>query len=200
MTVMAERTTHASQMSVEEFERIAEFAARETDDAVRFEFIDGRIGVKNVPDGDHNTIVMWLMRRCMQSRPDLDLYQGQGLRVEKYRKGRARPDGVLVPAAHFAGQGEWAPTEGVLLVLEVTSYDSDTDQSDRKEKPLAYGDAGIPFYLLVDRDDSSITLHSDPAPGEGYRSASKRSFGVKLSLPEPLGIELDTEELKQYAG
>ncbi|PZG96601.1 hypothetical protein C1I97_26060 [Streptomyces sp. NTH33] len=199
MTVMAERTTHASQMSVEEFERIAEFAARETDDAVRFEFIDGRIGVKNVPDGDHNTIVMWLMRRCMQSRPDLDLYQGQGLRVEKYRKGRARPDGVLVPAAHFAGQGEWAPTEGVLLVLEVTSYDSDTDQRDRKEKPLAYGDAGIPFYLLVDRDDASVTLYSDPAPGEGYRSASKKSFGVKLSLPEPLGIELDTEELKQYA-
>ncbi|WP_112466615.1 Uma2 family endonuclease [Streptomyces triticisoli] len=199
MTVMAERTTHTSQMSVEEFERIAEFAARETDDAVRFEFIDGRIGVKNVPDGDHNTIVMWLMRRCMQSRPDLDLYQGQGLRVEKYRKGRARPDGVLVPAAHFAGHGEWAPTEGVLLVLEVTSYDSDTDQRDRKEKPLAYGDAGIPFYLLVDRDDSSVTLYSDPAPGEGYRSAARKSFGVKLSLPEPLGIELDTEELKQYA-
>ncbi|MGX4691241.1 Uma2 family endonuclease [Streptomyces sp. JNUCC 63] len=199
MTDMAERTTHASQMSVEEFEGIAEFAAGETDDAVGLEFINGRIGAKGVPDGDHNTIVMWLMRRCMQSRPDLDLYQGQGLRVEKCRKGRARPDGVLVPAAHFAGQGEWAPTEGVLLVLEVTSYDSDTDQRDRKEKPLAYGDAGIPFYLLIDRDDSSVTLYSDPAPGEGYRSADKRSFGVKLSLPEPLGIELDTEELKQYA-
>ncbi|WP_436844333.1 hypothetical protein [Streptomyces canus] len=42
---MAERTSQTSQMSVGEFERIAEFAAKETD-AVRFEFINGRIGVK----------------------------------------------------------------------------------------------------------------------------------------------------------
>jgi Uma2 family endonuclease len=186
-------------MSVEEFERIAEFAARETDDAVRFEFIDGRIGVKPVPDGDHNTIVMWLMRQCMQSRPDLDLYQGQGLQVAQDRKGRARPDGVLVPAAHFAGHGEWAPTEGVLLVLEVTSHDSDTDRRDRREKPVAYGAAGIPFYLLVDRDDCSVTVFSDPKPGEGYATAVKKSYGATLTLPDPLGIELDTADLKQYA-
>ncbi|MFQ6148497.1 Uma2 family endonuclease [Streptomyces seoulensis] len=200
MTVMAERTWHASQMSVEEFERIAAFAAKETDDAVRFEFIDGRIGVKQVPDGDHNTIVMWLLRRCMQARPDLDLYQGQGLKVEKYRKGRARPDGVLVPAAHFAGHGEWAPAEGVLLVLEVTSHDSDTDRRDRLEKPLAYGAAGIPCYLLVDRDDCSVTLYSDPEADGGYGSAVRKTFGGTLSLPGPLGFDLDTAELKQYAG
>jgi hypothetical protein len=151
-----------------------------------------------VPDGDHNTIVMWLMRQCMQSRPDLDLYQGQGLKVARYRKGRARPDGVLVPAAHFAGHGEWAPTEGVHLVLEVTSYDSDTDRRDRQEKPVAYGAAGIPFYLLVDRDDSSVTLYSDPEPEGGYRSATRKTFGGTLSLAEPLGIQLDTAELKQY--
>ncbi|MFI2641409.1 Uma2 family endonuclease [Streptomyces sp. NPDC018610] len=199
MTVMAERTSHASQMSVEEFERIAAYAAKETDDAVRFEFIDGRIGAKRVPDGDYNTIDMWLMRQCMQARPDLDLYQGQGLKVEKYRKGRARPDGVLVPAAHFAGHGEWAPAEGVLLVLEVTSYDSDTDRRDRQEKPVAYGAAGIPCYLLVDRDDCSVTLFSEPGAERGYGSTVRKSFGGVLSLPEPLGIELDTTELKQYA-
>src|SRR5689334_19212602 len=112
MTVMAERTSQTAQMSVEEFERIAEFAAKETDDAVRFEFINGRIGVKKVPDGDHNTIVLWLMRQCMQARPDLDLYQGQGLRVEQYREGRVRPDAVLVPEEHFAGHGEWADPSG----------------------------------------------------------------------------------------
>ncbi|GAA0924586.1 Uma2 family endonuclease [Streptomyces thermoalcalitolerans] len=196
MTVKAQ---HTPQMSVEEFEELAAHVAKRFD-AVRLEFINGRVGIEGMTDGNHNTIVMWLMRRCMQSRPDLDLYQGRGLRVEKYCKGRARPDGVLVPAAHFAGQGEWASTEGVLLVLEVTSYDSYTDQRDRKEKPLAYGDAGIPFYLLIDRDDASVTLYSDPAPGEGYRRADKRAFGVTLSLPEPLGFDLDTGELKQYAG
>lgn len=71
MTVMAE---HTSQMSVDEFETIAS-AAPET---VTLEFIDGRIGVKPVTDGDHNSIVSWLAKRCMQTRPDLDLYQTQG--------------------------------------------------------------------------------------------------------------------------
>ncbi|WP_405526598.1 Uma2 family endonuclease [Streptomyces canus] len=198
MTVMAERTSQTSQMSVEEFERIAEFAAKETDDAVRFEFINGRIGVKKVADGDHDTIVMWLARRCMRTRPDLDLYQGRGLHVERYRDGRARPDATLVPEAHFAGHGEWAEPDGVLMVVEVTSYDSDTDQRDRQEKPVAYGAAGIPLYLLIDRDACTVTLYGDPDPDVGYRSSRKESFGARLLLPEPLGIELDTEELKQY--
>jgi Uma2 family endonuclease len=195
---MAERTVRTPQMSVEEFERIAAFAAKDTDDAVRLEFINGRIGVKKVADGDHNTIVAWLNKRCMSARPDLDLYQGQGLRVEKYRGGRARPDAVLVPEGHFAGHGEWADPSGVLLVLEVTSYDSDTDRRDRQEKPVAYGAAGIPFYLLIDRDACTAQLYSDPDPDVGYGNCRTAPFGVSLALPEPLGMELDTEKLKQY--
>ncbi|KUM75803.1 Uma2 family endonuclease [Streptomyces griseorubiginosus] len=198
MTVMAERAVQSSQMSVEEFERIAAFAAKETDDAVRFEFLNGRIGVKKVADGDHDTIVVRLNKRFMTMRPDLDLYQGQGLRVEKYREGRARPDAVLVPEGHFAGHGEWAEPSGVLLVLEVTSHDSDTDLRDRQEKPVAYGAAGIPLYLLIDRDACTVTLYGDPDPGVGYRSSRKEPFGATLLLPDPLGIALDTEKLKQY--
>jgi len=140
MTVMAERMSHTSQMSVEAFERIAAFAAKETDDAVRLEFINGRIGVKRVADGDHDTIVLWLARRCMRARPDLDLYQGRGLKVERYRKGHARPDAVLAPEAHFAGSGEWADPDGALMAVEVTSYDSDTNKRDRHDKPTAYSE------------------------------------------------------------
>ncbi|MGW6738393.1 Uma2 family endonuclease [Streptomyces sp. NPDC055013] len=200
MTVMAERALQSPQMSVEEFERIAAFAAKETDDAVRLEFINGRIGVKKVADGDHDTIVVWLSKQCMQFRPDLDLYQGRGLWVEQYREGRARPDAVLVPEEHFAGHGEWADPSGVLLVLEVTSFDSDsdTDKRDRNEKPVAYGAAGIPFYLLIDRDACTLKLYSDPVPEVGYGNCRTVPFGDTLVLPEPLGIELDTEKLKQY--
>ncbi|MFF7644257.1 Uma2 family endonuclease [Streptomyces canus] len=198
MTVMAERTVQTPQMSVEEFERIAAFAAKETDDAVRLEFINGRIGVKKAADGDYNSVIVWLSKRCMRARPDLDLYQGQGLRVEKYREGRARPDAVLMPEDHFAGHGEWADPSGVLLVLEVTSYDSETDRRDRQEKPVAYGAAGIPFYLLIDRNACTVKLYSDPDPGVGYRDSRTVPFGVRLLIPDPVGIELDTEKLKQY--
>ncbi|MGW7050605.1 Uma2 family endonuclease [Streptomyces sp. NPDC054887] len=195
MTVMAERTV---QMSVEEFEKIAALVERESD-SVRFEFIDGRIGVKGMTDGDHSEIIRWLQKRCMQVRADLWLYAGGelGLRVDTYRKGRAKPDGVLAPDEAFAGQGDWADPEGVLMTVEVTSYDSDTDRRDRKEKPAAYAATGIPCYLLIDRDDGTVTVHSDPA-ADGYRTATTVRFGASLALPDPVGIVLDTEELKKY--
>jgi Uma2 family endonuclease len=186
---------HTSQMTVEEFETIAS-AAPET---VTLEFVNGRIGVKKAADGDHSTIVTWLARRCMQARPDLDLCHGRGLRVEAYRQGRAKPDAVLAPEAHFAGNGEWADPDGALMVVEVTSYDSDTDRRDRHEKPAAYGQAGIPLYLLIDRESCTVTVHSGPDRHVGgYRDIHTAKFGERVVLPEPMGIELDTEILKNY--
>ncbi|MGS2588883.1 Uma2 family endonuclease [Streptomyces hebeiensis] len=193
MTVMAE---HSAQMTVEDFEK---FAAVESE-TVRLEFIDGRIGVKKVPDGDHGEIILWLLGQCMQSRPGLVLNPLQGLKIEKYRSGRARPDGSLVPMGHFAGQGEWADPDGVLMTVEVTSRDSDTHKRDRVEKPAAYADAGIPVYLLIDREAGTVTVHSNPDPAAGdYSDLHRVVFGERLVIPDPVGIELDTEILKAYA-
>ncbi|WP_030751348.1 Uma2 family endonuclease [Streptomyces sp. NRRL F-5135] len=195
MTVMAE---YAVQMSVEEFERIARLVERETD-TVRLEFINGRIGFKGMTDGDHAEIIRWLQQRCMQARPDLWLYAGGeiGLLVEAYRKGRAKPDAVLAPEDTFAGQGDWADPARVLMTAEVTSYDWDTDRRDRKEKPAAYAAAGIPVYLLIDRHHCTVTVHSDPS-GDGYGFRQVADFGKKVMLPDPVGIEFDTEALKKY--
>ncbi|QKW07450.1 Uma2 family endonuclease [Streptomyces sp. NA04227] len=192
MTVMAERTSH---MLVEDFEQIAS-AAPET---VTLEFIDGRIEEKRVPDGDHETIFMWLLRQCMTARPELDLYPNKGLEVGAYRKGRARPDGTLAPVAHFVGHGDWSDPKGVLLVAEITSYDSDTDRRDRFEKPAAYASAGIPVYLLVDRDAGAVIVHTTPDTEHGrYADVHTAPFGEQLLLPDPVGIALDTEILKNY--
>jgi hypothetical protein len=195
MTVMAERTS--SQLSVDMFERIAEFAERE-DETVRFEFIDGRIGLRKVTNSNHGAIIMWLIRQCMRARPDLDLNPTQGLKIEAYRKGRARPDGVLAPVDHFVGQGDWGDPDGVLMVVEVTSYDSDTHNRDRVEKPRGYAESRIPIYLLIDRDKAAVIVHSAPDPTIGYRDLHTVKFGDKVILPDPLGIEFDTEELKRY--
>ncbi|WP_441246688.1 Uma2 family endonuclease [Kitasatospora sp. McL0602] len=190
MTAMA---TDRPQMRVEDFEQIAA-AAPET---VTLEFINGRLGVKAVPDGDHGAIIMWLLRQCMQYRPELDLHIEQGLRVEQYRSGCARPDGVLAPVAHFAGQGEWAAPEGVLMAVEITSYDRDTDRRDRVEKPAAYAQAGIPVYLLIDRERCEVTVHSDPHGGK-YRTGVTRAYGGSVDLPSPVGFTLETEIFKTY--
>ncbi|WP_344077794.1 Uma2 family endonuclease, partial [Nocardiopsis metallicus] len=135
------------KLSVEQFEFIARAAARED---VTLEYLNGLVETRTVPDSDHNAILMWVMRQFMTQRPDLDLdVAGQGLKVDSYRKGRARPDGILAPVDHFAGQGEWADPAGVLVVVEVTSWDSDTSTRDRVEKARAYAACDIGVYLLV---------------------------------------------------
>src|SRR5262245_25375022 len=99
--------------TVEDFEELASTAP----ETVRLEFVNGKIEVKAVPDGKHHEIIRWLMRVCMQHRPDLWLYPECGLKIEKYRKGRARPDGSLAPPMHFIDAGDWADPDGVLMAV-----------------------------------------------------------------------------------
>lgn len=189
-------TADRPQMTVQEFEELAVHAARSIEGA-RLEFINGHLGGKAVPDGDHGRIIQWLTRICMQHRPDLWLDPAQGLAVETYHQGRARPDGCLIPADAFVGQGEWADPTPVLMVVEVTSYDSDTDRRDRVEKPRAYAETGIPVYLLIDRDTCEVKVHSRPDGGR-YETVQTLPFGKQVALPEPVGIVLDTEPLKNW--
>ncbi|MEV8531095.1 Uma2 family endonuclease [Streptomyces sp. NPDC051211] len=192
MTVMTDRP----KMLTEEFESLARIGAREIE-GLRLEFIDGKLGVKAVPDGDHDRIVLWLSRVCMQHRPELWLHVERGLKVQEYRSGRARPDASMAPDDAFVGQGEWADPAPVLMVVEVTSYDSDTDGRDRNEKPRAYAQTGIPVYLLVDRDSCEVTVYSEPN-GRRYQNARTVPFGQDVELPEPVGITFQSEPLKDW--
>ncbi|MET7616008.1 Uma2 family endonuclease [Streptomyces sp. NPDC005408] len=186
--------TGMPQMAVEEFEELA----RRAPEFVRLEFINGKVQVMPGPDGVHGAIVMWLIKRCMQQRPELSLYPEQGLKVEACRRGRARPDGCLAPEENFVGQGEWAEPGGVLMAVEVTSRDADTDRRDRVEKPDGYPAAGIPVCLLVDREACSVTVRAEPEGGS-YRRITTRPFGAVVELPDPVGITLETQKLKDYA-
>ncbi|WP_046509148.1 Uma2 family endonuclease [Streptomyces odonnellii] len=181
------------QMSIEDFEELA----RKAPETVRLEFINGKLEVKPVPDGDHGAIVMWLLERCLQQRSDLRLYPEQGLLIDAYRAGRARPDGALTPRNHFVGQGEWASPDGVLMTVEVTSHDYDTNRRDRIDKRDGYAAAGIPVYLLIDRDAQELLVYSEPRGG-GYESRALYAYGSAVKLPDPVGITLETEELKDY--
>ncbi|WP_327296368.1 Uma2 family endonuclease [Streptomyces sp. NBC_01197] len=193
MSVVEERSTVLTQ---EVFEELARHAIR-TDEAVRLEFVNGKLGVKDVPDGDHGRIIAWLTQVCIQSEQGLWLFPEQGLRIETYRKGNARPDGALAPIDTFVGQGEWASADGVLMVVEVTSNDADTDRRDRVEKPRAYAETGIPVYLLIDREAGEVKVHSQP-DGVRYEQVVTVPFGKTVELPGPVGIELDTAPLMAW--
>ncbi|WP_079143718.1 Uma2 family endonuclease [Streptomyces luteocolor] len=126
-------------IDVEDFEELAHVAP----ETVALEFVDGRLEVKPVPDGDHGEIIMWLLRQCMQQRSELGLYPEQGLVIPGYR-------------------------------------------------------AGIPVYLLVDRDNDTLTVFSDPHDGD-YRQSPSYAYGATVTLPPPVAITLHTEKLKDYA-
>ncbi|MGR8009897.1 Uma2 family endonuclease [Streptomyces hypolithicus] len=192
---MTPSSTDHAQMTIDEFEQIA----RNAPETVKLEFIKGKLEVKPVPDQLHGAIVMWLLRQCMQHRPELALYPEQGLEVETYRKGRARADGALAPLDHFVDQeGEWARPDGVLMAVEVTSQDSDTDRRDRIEKRDGYAAASIPVYLLIDRDADTLTVYSEPERGT-YQQRLSYAYGESVKLPDPVGITLETGKLKDYA-
>lgn len=181
-------------IDVEDFEELARVAP----ETVTLELINGKLEVKPVPDGDHTSIVMWVLRQCMSQRPELALHPEQGLRIDTYRQGCIRPDGSLAPVDYFAGQGEWASPEGVLMTVEVTSRDRDTDRRDRQEKPRAYAYAGIPVYLLIDRDNHTVVVHSSPENGV-YQNRRPYHYGSTVRIPTPVAITLETEKLKDYA-
>ncbi len=183
-------------MLVTQFEELVRHAAR-TAEAVRLEFLHGRLSAKAPLDGNAACTLQWLTRACVRERPELSLNSGQGLAVGARREGRARPDGSLAPSEAFAGQGEWADPAPVLMVVEVTSYDSDTDRRDRVDKPRAYAETGIPVSLLIDRDTCEVKVHSRPDDGR-YETVQTLPFGKEVTLPDPIGITLDTEPLKNW--
>ena len=76
------------------------------------------------------------------------------------------------------------------MVVEVTSSQP---QRDRDAKRRAYASAGIPLYLLVDRQERTVTLFREPEAGD-YSARSVESIGGKLEIPAPFSFTLDTSD------
>ncbi|MFE5327872.1 Uma2 family endonuclease [Embleya sp. NPDC056575] len=155
----------------------------------RVEFIDGNINVAPPPDGDHETIVDQLRVQMLRSAIRLNASGNKGL---------ALPSGdFVVPDATYVRHGglrhapSWMPPDDVLLVVEVTSSDPSRD---RTKKYRAYALAGIPFYLLVDRQNGKMILFSDPER-DAYTGRNEVAFGKELVLPAPFSLTIDTADL-----
>ncbi|AEW96739.1 MULTISPECIES: Uma2 family endonuclease [Streptomycetaceae] len=180
-------------MFPEEFEELARCAAR-IGAGLQLEFVRGRPHERPGRDGNHGMIMQWLTCVCVQTRPDLWLYCGRGLRAGTDRNDYARPDGVLLPSGGLAGEGEWGAPGKVLMAVEVTSRASDTLAG----KTRAYAESGIPVLLVVDRDDGCVLVRSRPH-SSGYQRTEAVAFGRAIVLPDPVGIALATGPLNDWA-
>jgi hypothetical protein len=83
---------------------------------------------------------------------------------------------------HFIEHGEWSATDGILMALEITSRDRDTNQRDRIDKPIGYAEADIPVYLLVDLDNCTVVVYSEPKEGR-YQQSPSYPWGATVAPP-----------------
>ncbi|MFE7898468.1 Uma2 family endonuclease [Streptomyces sp. NPDC057424] len=173
------------------------FLALDTPEGFRAELIEGEIVVTPPPDGDHEKCISRIVRQVIRySRTDMDFSGNKGLKV---RSGGSCPKNHLVPDVTFGpierdlfgGVGSWMSCDGVAMVMEVTST---RPPADREAKRHCYARAGIPLYLLVDRDTAQVTVFSEPKDDD-YREHCARPFGKPIALPEPFAFDLDTADL-----
>ncbi|MEU8900757.1 Uma2 family endonuclease [Nocardia sp. NPDC048505] len=187
---------HERLMTTGEFEALAR-AADHIGEGVELEFIGGQLAAKARPDGNHSRIIQWLIRMFLSDRPEVFLTPRVGIQVGSSRTDRARPDAVLAASHAFAGQGEWSDPSPVLLAVEITSNDQNTEYRDHRDKPHAYAATGIPVYLLIDRRLGEMTTFSEPTPRRYGRRVTV-PIGCTLTLPDPVDVEMDTEPLKNW--
>ncbi len=188
MTAMAHEPLTQAEVLLEGF------LALDTPEGFRAELIEGEIVVTPPPDGDHEDYIGLIVDQvARRARTRMQFSGNKGLKLRSgggCPKNHAIPDGTFAPLELrlFRGAESWMAPEGVALVVEVTST---KPQADREAKRRCYARGGIPLYLLIDRDDSSVTLFSDPE-NDDYRQLLTIPYGKPLPLPEPFAFDLET--------
>ncbi|MGP4113176.1 Uma2 family endonuclease [Streptomyces sp. 4N509B] len=162
------------------------------EEPIRPECIEGMVVVPPQPDDDHNQGAAELYFQLRSAGITL---AGLG---NGYRSGRRgeRTRNLVVPdfyvqrrkptdidEAYRAAHQGWYPIDMLALVGEITSTNHEIDTG---PKYRTYAAAGVPVYVLVNREDGHAYAHTDPVPDETrYRTTTTVKLGEKLPLPEP---------------
>ncbi|MEV7188534.1 Uma2 family endonuclease [Kitasatospora sp. NPDC093102] len=171
------------------------FLSLHSPEGFRAELIEGEIIVAPPPDGDHEDHINHLLKQVIRrSKTDMSVSGGKGLRLVS---GGLCPKNHVIPDATFAaeelrlfrGAPSWMEPDGVAMVAEVTSAKPDQD---RITKRHCYARAGIPLYLLIDRETSRVSLFGKPHREE-YTEVHLAAFGEPLAIPAPFDFDLDTK-------
>lgn len=164
------------------------FLELQTPPGYRAELINREIVVVPPPSSKHENIIGRISRAVSRSAPENLIAVGnKGLITPR---GRFIPDLTVAPDDAYTDESSWSHSRAVELVCEITSSDP---RHDRESKRLGYAQAGIPLYLLVDRDREMVVLFSEPDEDD-YRITATVPFGKKLDLPKPFELSIDTGE------
>ncbi len=191
MTAMAHEPMATDKETLLDF-----FLGLDTPEGIRAELIEGDIVVTPPTDGDHEDYLSILNEQVYgESATAMQTSGYKGLILSSsgdHPADHVIPGATIAPRSLrlFRGAPPWMPSDGVAMVVEVTST---KPRNDREGKRRAYARAGIPLYLLVDRDKSTVTLFSEPSAGD-YVGNTTVPFGKPLPLPAPFSFDLETAD------
>ncbi|WP_329486409.1 Uma2 family endonuclease [Kitasatospora sp. NBC_01246] len=154
----------------------------------RVEIVEGVITPVS-PSWAHETAVDLIREQIGPRMRELGLRAGSGNLDLPGTQNFYVPDLAVVPAELAKTEGALLPDQTV-LVVEVTSPSN--GETDRTAKRRRYSQFGAPVYLLVDRQERTCTLFSQPGRLGYTRVEGPHPFGTSLHLPAPLGLVLDT--------
>ncbi len=161
----------------------------------RIELFDGSLLVTSAND-DHNEI-MGNLRDSL--RPAA---RAAGLRAPLVPNVRLNSERTLIPdLAVKRGPISTAISNAdeIVLVCKITSPSNAAN--DRIKKMLAYAEASIPWYLLVEPDFidyKSVTLRLFRLDGDAYVMHAAAKQGETLVSYEPFPMSISTEKLLDY--
>ncbi|POM24750.1 hypothetical protein BTM25_33850 [Actinomadura rubteroloni] len=181
------------------------------DEGPRVEIIGGEIVVSPAAALRHNFIVGRIAETLRRAKDHRDEFpwttdQNTGLTIgealEEYIPDLVVLDEEVLDTANETGENILTPDQ-IELVVEVTSQRNAKNDRPRpsgsrtKSKWVSYARAGIPYYLLIDRDPkiARTILYSVPDGGVGaYLHSEEWEFGKTIHLPEPFDIDIDTSK------
>jgi Uma2 family endonuclease len=184
-------------------------------DGTRVEIIDGEIVASPAPRLMHNIICTQIANfvdRALVKDPSYRWrsVNGNGLNFVAEENGYI-PDLIVmdseVTQEALKLNQMHLMTDQAEMVVEVTSPSTanrdrpPTDKQSGKGKWCGYARAEIPYYLLVDLDPavSAVTLYSIPDQASAaYLHKENWSLGETITLPDPIGIEIPTDDWKPW--
>jgi Uma2 family endonuclease len=172
---------------------LRDFLSLETPEGYRAQLIDGEIVVTPPPGGNHEHCISLILEQVFASSATRMHVSGhKGLIVPAVAgQNMVIPDLTFAPKELdlFLDAPSWMRPSGVAMVVEVTSSVPDHD---RNAKRRSYAAARIPLYLLVGRDEKTVSLFSGPVR-DSYVNTATVPFGDSLQLPEPFSFTLETD-------
>ncbi|GGX78813.1 hypothetical protein GCM10010324_25470 [Streptomyces hiroshimensis] len=177
-----------------------------SEDPIRPECVEGWVIVPPQPDYNHGKSAYKLSVQLTAAGLEL-AGMGMGFRVSAHVDQRETTWALVIPdfyvlhreptdldEAYRKAHKGWYPIDLVALAGEVTSTNHETDTG---PKYRSYAAAGVPVYVVVNRQERQVQVHSEPVADPDdptkshYRTTLSTELGGKVELPAPYPV-LDT--------